>query len=188
MLTKQQIANLGLSKISSSKVTNLFPPTTALERHISEGYEHWRRTELQKHRWVFAIEDDYQLTLSDVRDDVELPYSYILPDDCLRPLRTNCTEWKQRGRTLHSARDALRLSYVRDVQETEFDPLFVEVLAARIAVESVEYVTQSNTKAVDVQSKYAEAVADAKRNNAFVVGPEYIASSDEGFPFITGRY
>jgi hypothetical protein len=188
MFTAVQIINLGLSKIASSRVSRIDPPVSSLERFVAEGYQHWKRTELTKRRWVFATEDNYTLTRVETLEDVDKPHKFQLPVECLRPVRLRRTEWKQRGRFLYSDYDTLRVSMIMNADETEFDPLFVEVLASRIALESVEYVTQSNTKKADVEALYRAAVADAGQANAFVIGPEDIADDDADFPFVTSRF
>ena len=188
MFTSVQIINLGLSKIASSRISRIDPPVSSLERFVAEGYPHWKRSELTKRRWVFATEDNYLLTRTETIDGVAQPYKYQLPVECLRPIRGKRTEWKQRRRFLYSAYDNLRVSMIMNVDEVEFDPLFVEVLASRIALESVEYVTQSNTKKADVEALYRAAVSDAGQANAFIIGPEDIADDDEDFPFVTSRF
>lgn len=195
MFTDVQIINLGLAKIASSQISRIDPPQTSLERFVSAGYEHWKRSELAKHKWVFAREDEYPLAkVQDNNSTVPLTrrdgrnFKYQLPVHCLRPIRTKRTEWVQRGRFLFSCQDNLRIEYLRNADETEFDPAFVEVLASRISVETVEYVTQSNTKKADVKTLYDQALAEAKNLNAFTVGPEDVTSDDNDFPFITSRY
>lgn len=188
MFTAVQIINLGLSKIASSRVSRIDPPVSSLERFVAEGYPHWKRSELTKRRWVFATEDNYTLTRVETLTDVEQPYKFQLPVECLRPIRGKRTEWKQRRRFIYSTYDELRVSMIMNVDETEFDPLFVEVLASRIALECVEYVTQSNTKKADVEALYRNAVSDAGQANAFVIGPEDVTSDDEDFPFVTSRF
>lgn len=188
MFSKVQIINLGLAKIASSPVSRIDPPQTSLERHVAAGYEHWKRTELAKRRWVFALEDGVQLALVEQFDDRDYAYKYAIPTEALRPVRLKRSEWKQRGRYVYSNEESIRVTLIMNVDEADFDPLFVEVLASRIALESVEYVTQSNTKKADVEALYQAAVADAARSNAYVVGPEDYGSDDNDFPFITERF
>lgn len=189
MYTDLQICNLGLGKISASRIKQLVPPVTSLEVFMSDGYEVWKRTELTKRRWVFALEDSYPLTLSaTLTIETDQKYKFALPSDCLRPVRQRQTEWKQRGRFLYSANSSLSIQYVRNVPETDFDPLFVDVLAAWIGVQACEYVTQSNSKMRDAEAKYTEAVKVAGQMNAFVIGPEDIARDDDDFPFVNARY
>ena len=183
-----EIVNIGLMKIGSSRVNRLDPPSTPLERQAATGYVHWKRTELAKRRWVFATEDDVVLTKVEELTDVEKRYKYLLPTNCLRPLRDTTTEWKQRGRHVYSAYSSLRVSMVTDRDESEFDPLFIEVLAARCAKELAEPVTASNSKKDYAAAAYDEAVTVAGRNNAYVIGPERVAHDDSDFPFLMGRH
>lgn len=188
MFSKVQIVNFGLSKIAASPISRIDPPQSSMERHVANGYEHWKRSELVKRRWVFSLETNYAVAEVDVVSGVDRPYRYSLPVNCLRPVRTRYTEWRQSGRHLHSAEAALRIEYIRNADETEFDPMFVEVMACRIAMETVEYATQSNTKKADIKALYDEAVAAAGKINAFVIGPEDIGADDNDFTFITARF
>ena len=188
MFTQVQVVNFGLSKIGSSRISRLDPAQTSLERFIVAGYDHWKRSELSARRWVFATEKDYALAKVGTLTDVDKPYKYSLPVNCLRPIRGKRTEWEQRKRFIYSATNNLKISFIENVDETDFDPLFVEVFAARIAMESVEYVTQSNTKKADTLGLYNKAVKEAGQANAYVRGPEDTGSDDEDFPFITSRY
>lgn len=187
MLTDAQIINLGLSKISSSRIGRIDPPKSPLENFMAINYPQWKRFELTKRRWVFATEDDYILTMTDVRDNVRQPYVYVLPNDCLRPIRTKCTEWKQRGRNIYSAYDSLSIDYIRDVAEAEFDPLFTELLACKVAWGSAEFVTQSTTKKQDAETEYEESVRTAGQANAYVIGAEDIAGDDSTFDWLDVR-
>lgn len=188
MLTDVQIINLGLAGISSSRISRIDPPRTPLEVFVAANYAQQKRSELSKRRWVFATVDNYTLTLNATLTDVEQPYKYILPIDCLRPIRNKDTEWKQRGRSLYSAYPTLKLDYIRNALESEFDPMFNDVLARRIGMDSVEFVTQSNSKKADAKDDYKEAVAEAAKANAFVIGPEDIGSDDSDFSWVTSRY
>lgn len=195
MATSLQIINRGLNKIGSSSVSRIDPPSTSLERYVSDNYPYWKATELTKRRWVFATEQDVLLPrVQSATSDPPLQRTdgknnkFALPEDCLRPVREKYTEWLQSRRHLYSEHEALRISYVVDVDESEFDPLFGEVLACRVAYECCEYVTQSNTKKADAMNAYDSAVADAGRVNAFIRGPEDVTADDSAFPFLAGRH
>lgn len=172
MLTDVQLINLGLSKIASSRINRIDPARTPLEQYMAVNYPQWKRAELTKRRWVFAMVEGY--TLTQVSDSVpgERKYKYTLPIDCLRPLRDKDTEWIQRGRHIYSAYATLAINYIRNVPENEFDPLFNEVLACKVAYESAEYVTQSQSKEASALEKYKMAVREAGAANAFIIGPE----------------
>jgi len=188
MFTDVQIINLGLAKIGSSRIRDIAPPKSSLEQHCAEGYQMWKRTELAKHRWLFATVYQYTLTQTAVveRED-GFNYVYGIPTDCLRPMRTKYTSWKQGGRFILSEGETLDIDYIRNVPEADFDPLFVDVLASRVAMECVEYVTQSNTKKGDASVLYERSLNDAKKANAFTRGAEDIQYDDNDFSFITAR-
>lgn len=193
MFTREDIANIGLAHIGSSQISRLDPARTSLERFIQSIYRQCLVSELTKRRWVFATEDEYDLP------QVEGPetglsradgrnYKYTLPPSVLRPIRSKRSEWRQRGRFLYSCYPDLLIPCVLDVDESEFDPLFVEVLACRIAYSSAEFVTQSNKKKEDALAKYKDAVKEAGQVNAFIIGPEDIQADDAQFPFVSERY
>ena len=186
MLTDVQIINLGLGKIAANQITRIDPPATPLEKYIAPKYEQWKRSELSKRRWVFATVDDYLLTLNATTVGVERPYSFALPIDCLKITRNNRSEWVQRGRFLNSHYSSLRIQYIRNADESEFDPLFNDVLAARIAVECAEYVTQSTTKKQTAMAEYDDAVSEAGKQNAYVIGPEPVADDPASFTWEMG--
>lgn len=190
MYTDLQIINLGLAKITASRVVQIAPPRTALEVFCSEGYTAWKRGELAKRRWVFALEDDYPMTLADTLTYSAdgRKYKFDIPTEALRPVRQRYTEWKQRGRSLYSSQNELKVQLIMNVPEADFDPLFVDVLACRIAQECVEFATQSAQKAERRDYGYKEAVSIAAKANAFVIGPEDIGADDNDFSFLTERY
>lgn len=188
MFTDVQIVNLGLGKIASARISRMDPPSSSLERHCAGGYTMWKRTELAKRRWVFALEIDYALTQVAELSGTDKPYKYSLPPECLRPVREKYTEWRQAGRFLYSAEKGLKITFVKDVDESEFDPLFVDVLACRIAQECTEYVTQSNTKIANADALYKASVAVAAQANGFVIGPEDIQADDNDFSWVNSRY
>lgn len=188
MYTDTQVINLGLGKLSASRVVQLSPPRSALEVKCAEEYPMWKRSELTKRRWVFALVEDYPLTLSATLTNVDKPYKFALPNDCLRPVRQRRTEWMQRGKFVHSYNSTLSIQYIRNAPETDFDPLFVDVLACRIAFECCEAVTQSNTKKQDVLAQYTNAKNIAGQMNAYIIGPEDIGVDDDDFPFVNARY
>lgn len=187
-LTDVQQINLGLSKIAANRIARIDPAQTQLEAYMASNYPSWKRSELSRRTWVFALEENYKLTLSDTIPDVDKPYKYALPIDCLRPIRSSRTEWRQAGRFLYSAFDVLIIDYVRNVPEAEFDPLFNNVMACRIAYESAEYVTQSTSKKQTALAEYEDAVSEAGKVNAFIKGPQRVAEDDDSFSWLNARH
>lgn len=189
MADAKSIINLGLGKIAASKISSITPPRSPLEKHCADGYPIWRDHELSKYDWVFAKAYS-QLTLSGGL--VTTPpdgrqYRYAMPNDCLRPIRTKQTEWEQRGSYIYSAYSTLVLEYIRKALEAEFVPPFIDVLASRVAIECVEYATQSNSKEETAQAKYTMSVNNAAKLNAFVIGPQDVRLDDNNSEWVDNR-
>jgi len=185
--TSVQIINQGLGKFSSSKIEQIDPPRNPLERQCA-GYTQWKEHELAKRRWVFATDLEYDLPYLGMTTDRRVNlHKYQLPTTVLRPIRTSGAEWKQQGRTLLSAYEDLTIPVVLNVPEGEFDPLFVEVLVRRVWQETCNFVTQEDTARERADIAYDDAIREAAKSNAFVIGPEAISSDDNAYEFLTGR-
>jgi len=66
----------------------------------------------------------------------------------------------------------LMFRYVsNDIQENSFDSCFAEALSARLAIETCEELTQSNTKLAALGQIYKEIMAKAKQRNSFEEQP-----------------
>lgn len=194
MQTATDIINLGLALLGAQRVSQLTPPRTELERFMASSYPAWRDAELARNRWLFAIRRA-KLTQTEDGENIDgLPYAYIIPNDCIRPLRDDTgrgkASWVREGEYLYSEESTLTLRYIARVPEAKFDALFVNVLAARIALMSAEYVTQSNQKKADADAIYKGALAAAKSANAFTTGSENPYADVDGvaYSWVSSRY
>lgn len=135
--------------------------------------------ELSANPWNFAIER-HQLAASS--DDILFgPYTkYPLPTGWLRLLppdpysNTQSRDWIIEGNEVLSVYTApLEVRLVMDIQDTSaWHPMFAEALAARMAWEMCEQLTQSNTKKADCQAAYKFAINEAKKQNAIQKVPQ----------------
>ena len=113
-------------------------------------------------------------------------YAYVLPDDFLRaapydPRYPQITpDWLYENRQiLTDDAGPLSIRYVRDEEDvTRFDVSFNEALAASIALEIVEELTQSNKKMANIGALYTRAVEDARTINAIESGPQELDEDD----------
>jgi len=187
-VTALSIAKLGLNKLAASDISSLSPPRSRLERAIAEGYPVWRDFELKSHDWVFALAVA-KMTVSDgPLPGLDLPYRFPLPGDCLRVHRTKTATWVQAGNDLYAdGPEDFYVQYVARRPEDLFPADFQMVLGARIAIENVEIATGSNTKAVTAQSNYQALLDVARRNNAFVVGPQDTTLDDMNSDWLMSR-
>lgn len=119
-------------------------------RWMKRNYPLVRDAVLRRHPWNFAIAREALPALSD-RPAFGWKYQYQLPSDCLRILPpTSCGSFNGRDvpyqvegrRLLTNSSAPLRIQYVRRVEDpTLFDPLFVQLLAAELAVRAANWIT-----------------------------------------------
>jgi hypothetical protein len=188
------ICNLGLKKIAASPVSSLEPPRTPIEKHCADGYPHWKRTELAKRRWVFATEFVQLTQEGPAITDSAMLYAlggrnlkYKMPSDAIRLIRDARTEWVSRGGYIYSSQPNLIVEVILDKTEDLFSSEFAEVLACRVAKESVEFATQSNTKTGTADALYNNALSEAGKNNAFVIGSEKTNEPDDESDWLNAR-
>lgn len=180
------IINLGLGKYSSSRINSISPGRTPLEVRCTQ-YPQWKESELSKRRWVFATDLEYDLPQIAYEDGKRRPYVYELSSNVLRPIRESGATWRQSGRKIYSDVADLTIPIIENIPEADFDPLFVDVLACRVWMETLSLVKESDSGYDVAKDAYIDAVAVAAKNNAYVIGPEDVTSDDDAFPFLRGR-
>ncbi len=188
-MDRKAILNYGLGMLGSYTVTSLEPGVTPLEKRVASNYQQWKRSELTRRRWVFnrGFSVLTQEPTAPMATE-ERQYGYALPTDYLAAVRDKYSRWQIRGRYIYSAEDSLVLEYKMDVDEENFDPLFVDTLACRIALEMCEWVTQSNMKKADAERAYNNTIKLASANNALIIGPEdELTEPDENDSWIASR-
>jgi hypothetical protein len=190
MPTMKDICNQGLGKLGASRVNNLSPPISTLEVKCASEYPQWKASELKKKRWVFAttLLRVSALTTQVAADTDGRTYQFQKPGDFLRGIRPkNCT-WVERGQFLYDYGNYINLEYIRLVPDNELtDPCFVDVLAARVAVECAELASQSSAKKRDALFFLKDAEDEAGRLNAFVLDPHETEGDDRAFTWDNAR-
>lgn len=179
---------MGLAKIGQSTVSTLSPPKSETEKTVARSYAQWRDSELMKKRWVFATQiRSLARTDRPKIDGVREGYEFQKPGDVLRIVREKRSLWLIRGNKVYSPYDIETVECICRVDEELFDPLFVEVLACRVAKEMVEPVTQSNEKWEKAQALYEKAILDAGKLNAFLLEPQTLTANDADHTWIAAR-
>jgi len=183
-VTEVSICNLALQKLGADPISSLLQvhPNASVMNAV---YETLRDLELRQHRWNFA-KSRATLAPDATAPSTESGFSYAfpLPTDYLRLLSPNESnnisrdggrndvDWKierHQGRRCILTNDGatLDIAYVARVEDpAQFDACFVEALACRLAWQTCERVTQSNSKKTDAAAEYKEAIREAKRLNA----------------------
>lgn len=179
--SKLQIVNLALNKVGS-------PMIMALEDDTKEAnvmrvlYPRYLNVELSKYRWTFAINRQVLPRLKDT-PIFGYQYAYALPDDFLalvqigeKDIIADSPKYQIEGkRILTNIAPPLRIRYTqRKENPNEFSELFIEALACKLAVESCDSLSQSNTKKAALIEDYERAVREAQRQNAIEKAPDKI--------------
>lgn len=134
--------------MGETRVANIDTDNTRKSRIISEMFDSVRDELLQKNPWNFAIKriglpKDAEVPTWGFENQFSQPVDFL----ALLQIQDNPTYRLEGNKILTDHGAPLNIRYISRVVNTgEFDPLFNELLAAEIAVESVEAITQSNTK------------------------------------------
>ena len=168
------ICNRALQHLGASRILGITDDTRN-GRACNACYDALRRSELRRHRWLFAKTRVALAPLVETDPHGEFTYIFQLPADCLRVLkpRDHTLDWQILGRKLYTNQSSvLYLEYISDVSDpNQFDALFAESLAYKMAETMCEEITQSNVKKVGIKDDYKEMIREAKRTNAMETIP-----------------
>jgi len=160
-------------------------------RSMNVAYTSVRDDLLRSHPWSCAIKR-VQLAADPAEPDFTFARKFELPSDWLRMLprdpsvNYNDTDWTIEERWVLTNDSApLEIRYIfRLVDPTKMDSSFREALSARLAVETCEEITQSNTKYQLLASWYKNAIASARRTNAI---EKFVPAQPTDDTWITAR-
>lgn len=132
-LTALDVCNMALSKLGESPIPGIDPNGTLPARMCYMHYHPVRREVLCACRWSFAVVST-TLHSAETATDGTVSLPHTLPTDCLRVLEVGSHGWTLRGRTVFCPAADVRLLYTTDFENVaEFDPLFTEAFATRLA-------------------------------------------------------
>jgi hypothetical protein len=176
-----EIVNRALFKLGALPLASM-GDNNKQARIMSGLWDTVRRAELRRHFWSFALR---RAALPALAQAPAWGYAraYQLPADCLRiaqvgELQVSPSEADYRnmddspyaiegGMLLTDQPAPLRIRYVADVSDPgAFDALFVEALAAKLAYEACEGITQANEKKNVCSEDYKAAIRAASLVNA----------------------
>lgn len=184
------VYNLALTYLGAQTVQS---PTenSRNARALSGVYDITRQSELRKKpSWNFSIKMA-QLPASSTTPLFDRAYSYPLPSDFLAmhepypESNNNDRDWVIQNGQIYTNDNAINLRYVSDVTDvSKMDPLFQKSLAAQLAVTTCDTITQSNSKLQANQTRYEDAIQEARKANSF----DNVAKKMPEDPWITVRY
>lgn len=186
--TQTTIANRALQLLGSPQISSLQENSRGA-RAINRAYQPVLLSELRKNYWSFAIRRA-SLAQNAIGPAFGKSFYYPLPPDYLDLAPPDMNDGSGPGGTLSSSpiitgspsidwlveggqiasnqSPPLLLRYVSsNVTESMFDPCFEEALAAALALNTCEEITQSNSKLAAAGAIYERAIEEAKKRNAF---------------------
>lgn len=192
MASEVDIANRALSMLGAQRITALTDNNKGA-RAMNARFDILRDAELSAYPWRFAVKR-VQLAASTSAPAWGYSTIYERPTDDLRPIKvggayvnaqsigvfyestginTDEAPYEIIEGKIHTDLSApLDYEYVARVADAgQFDPLFVEALAARLAVDSAEELTQSAGKKDFAAAVYNQTLAQARRVNSLYRPP-----------------
>lgn len=181
MVTETDICNLALTRIGHNQITSLSEGTKAADL-CTLHYALSRDFMLRDHHWNFSIRRS-TLALSATSPNHEFTYQHALPSDCLKVVRTDLDDvsggieygypystgapYRIEGRFLLCDEATVSIEYVSRVTDTaQFDALFVDCLAQRLAAELAMPLADNATLAKNMWDIYSMKVREARSVNA----------------------
>lgn len=173
MPSKVDIANRALTKLGDSRITS-FSDNSVVSRAINAAYDIVRDAVLRAYPWNFAMK---RAALAESTPVPVYKYdnAYQLPADFLRLMEiegqtSGYGDWEVVGRRIEISADApLNITYVSRVDDpNQYDSLFVEAFATRLASELCQELTDD----VGLGNRLEEVYRDLMSNAAMVDAKE----------------
>lgn len=185
MASQTEIINRAIVLLGEARIASPSDDVKAA-REMSALWDTTRRALLRAHRWGFAMKRAELSAMTDT-PAFQFDFVYLLPSDFLR-LDMVGDEWPGASLTDYRTTDEsvwamasttsgpaiesslpapLNIRYVADVTvTTHFDSLFVEALAAKLAVDAAQTLTGSESRRNSVRDALGVAISQAFAANA----------------------
>lgn len=159
------VCNLALTKVGHGAITSLDDGTTSANL-CNRLWPLIRDAVLRDHPWNFTTKREI-LAPTVGAPPWGFSNKFALPSDCLRLFEIqnlSTGEYQVEGREILANANVLYIRYARRVTDpNEYDSSFVEAVAAKLAVELCEPLTQSSQKKQLLWQEYDDAMTRAKR-------------------------
>lgn len=173
MASEVEICNRALGKLGAGRITSL-DDATVEARACKDRFDTARDALLRRYAWNFSVTRT-DLAASATAPSFGFDAAYPVPADCLRVLEVqDGAAWKVEGGNILSDLSApLYVRYIRQVTDAgSFDPMFVEALAAKLAYEMAEHLTESPTKKAQAAKDFQFAMLEAAAADALESTPD----------------
>jgi hypothetical protein len=158
-----QIANNALIRIGASSIIS-FTENSEAARAVNLIFSQVRNAVLRDHIWNFALRR-VQLALNDTAPAFGYGNSFALPTDCLRVIQMEEKDmvYVIEGRNLLTDEGTAKIIYLAEITDpTQYDPMFVEALSARLAAELAIPLADSNSLYQNMMEVYRMKITDAR--------------------------
>lgn len=165
MASSIEICNMALGFLGQDPITNLLDPQNAQEQLCAQYYDVARRSVLEEVSWSFAMR---RIIIEGETSTPQWGYAnrHILPADTLRVIfvgqqdderKYNKFDWRFEDGAVLTDPVRIFVRYLADVVDTtRFSSLFVQCLAARLAVDMCIAITENRALRLDLDRTYEE--------------------------------
>ena len=205
-----EICNLALTRIGHKTITSLTGGSSAerAETLCALHYPLCRDSLLRAHPWNFAIARS-TLAQDSVTPNHEFDYRHALPTDCLKVLRTSweasgftgtavygfpgqsgyaneTIPYRIEGRYLLTNESTVSIEYISRVTDVaQYDDIFVDVLAQRLAAEICMALTDNAGLIQSLWQLYTQKLSEARTNDAQEGTPRAVVDLS---PWVQARF
>ncbi len=161
IISSTSICNEALTFLGETLLLT-FPEESQNSDRCEVFYERIKASELSKHPWNFALARS-TLTRDEDTPSHEFSYQYVLPPKLLRILDIYPPgyKWRREKQRLVTNLATISITYIEEVDESEFSPNFAAVVSARLAMALAETLTERPEKFAQSQQWYVAALSDA---------------------------
>ena len=165
--TETSICNSALIKVGADRITSMTEDNRRAQL-CNEQFSKVRDEVLRTHPWNFALAraEFSQLTTTPA---FGYSYEYSIPSDCLRILNLHdeTIEWKQEGNKVLSDSSTIKARYIKRITApAEYDSIFIEAMALRLAADLAYSLVQSSTLSQNLLAEYERHMALARSIDA----------------------
>ncbi|MGR3521938.1 MAG: hypothetical protein ACU0FT_04210 [Paracoccus sp. (in: a-proteobacteria)] len=162
-----------------------FADDTPQAQDAAQEYPRARRMCLEACDWSFASVVAYlPEARPETAPDPELPFSYVLPGDCLRMMQTMCSDirWRLDRRTVRAdASGPLAIRYIADVEDEQILPAsFQTAIAYRLAALMSPRWVGAENKAQGLEQRAEMSLRSAMKLDARSASIERYDGADPG--------
>lgn len=162
------LCNLALTRLGHQQISSLDEASKA-GRLCKLHYGPTRDAVLRAHPWNFAVKR-VTLSLDVPTPNHEYTYQHSLPSDFLRIIRTdyeaagyNSADYRIEGLKLVADDSVVKIEYIARIEDvSQFDALFVDVLAQRLAAEVCVALTDNANMAKNTWEIYDLKLREAR--------------------------